>query len=252
MRDLIDALALPARSFVVAFIGACLASGWFKHARAIAVVVVAASIVVGLLCDHFGSKLLPHRPYAAIRWLEGWLLVPIAVGALGAALIVILTVNLAAPESASSRDKELAKAATAAIASFVTSVMIARENDKTESPLARRIRRTFWRHYNRGPGTGNPRVKLFAKSSVGENWVYSNEFGGIEGWGYAQRRTRAQGIETELKSGSSDFFEEKEEPSQVVAEAETTHAGSASVQEYLLPVQPATTFRIVVSVQSTT
>ncbi len=204
MRDLLDTLALPMRSLAVAFIGACLASGWFKDARVAAGIVVVTAIALGYACDYIGSRRLPDSPRAAIPWLEGWILIPVSVGAVGAAAIVVIAVELAAPESATAATKELAKAGAAALTAFVTSAMVSRESDKSESPFARRIRRKFMTHYKRGPAPLQPGVTLFARSSPGEMWVYSGAIGGVEGWGYNARRLRAEGIATELNSGNSN------------------------------------------------
>src|SRR6266498_255101 len=139
LRDILASVIVPLRSLWVAAAGAFAASLWFKNTREAATVLIVV-IVGGYVFDLLGRGALPDYPRAAIYLMEAWAIVPVAVGIAAAAAIVVLTVNLAAPSNASEGAKEVAKAYTAALTAFATAAVIAREIDKAESPIARRIR----------------------------------------------------------------------------------------------------------------
>jgi hypothetical protein len=199
-------LLIPLRACLVALAGVLLAWLWFHDLAWLAVIVAIAAAAVGLALDGLGRMQLPNRPVQAVRLMEWWILTPGILAAVGAAAVIILAVALALPDDTPKATKEVVGALGTGITTFITAAFIAWTGDEKDSQVADRIAAAFQAHYDRLPkaGPGKPRVYYFKAESPGELWVYSDEYGGVTGWGHKARATRALKIEAELKSHASD------------------------------------------------
>lgn len=166
----------------------------------------AAACAAGLIAKEIGTALLPDRPRQAVDALEWWILTPGAFAATAAAVVVIVAVETTVPKGTATDTKELVGALSTGLTAFVTAAFIAWAGDEKDSTLGNEIREIFFAKYKREPDPGKPRergVQYFPAGSAGERWVYSSEFGGVEGWGRDARRKRAQGIAHELTNAGA-------------------------------------------------
>lgn len=192
LKDLLSEVLVPLRALVIALVGVGLAWTWFKGYWWLVVLISIASIFSGILFERHGAGQLPGDPLRAVRMMEFWVLSPAAVSALAAMIVVAVSVALTAPKGTPTATKELLTATSGALTAFLTSAFIDWTGDKDDSRTANRIRDQFYAHYQRADTSHTPgrhdNVYYFEAGSVGERWVYSNEFGGITGWGYDARR----------------------------------------------------------------
>lgn len=193
-------LATPFRGLLVALAAAYLAYLWYHNHRVWAVVLTVLACLVGWVLNAIGKGLLPDRPVAALRFLEGWILTPAAVAAAAGALVVIVTVALTVPDGTATSTKETIAALSTGLTAFLTSGFISWTSDSNDSPLSSHIRDAFYASYKRADGSTERGVDYFAPESRGEQLVYSDEVAGVEGWGRPARLKRAQGIAAELSS----------------------------------------------------
>jgi hypothetical protein len=180
---------------------------WFNDLWWAAALIAIGASLAGWLAKELGTALLPGRPRWAVDALEWWILTPGAIAAAAAAVVVIVTVELTVPEGTATTTKELVGALSTGLTAFVTAAFISWAGDEKDSKLGSEIRKIFFTKYKRAPKAGEPRqagVHYFATESAGERWVYSDKFGGIEGWGGDARRKRADEIAKELRSGASN------------------------------------------------
>lgn len=203
IRELVSELTTPFRGLIVAISGVLLAYLWYDHHRVWAIAIGIAACTAGLALDAFGKQLLPDRPVIGLWFLEGWVLSPAALAAVGGALVVLITVALTVPDSAATSTKETIGALSTGVTAFITASFISWAGDDKDSKVADHIQAAFQSKYGR-VGDSRAGVHLFAPESAGEQWVYSDEYGAIEGWGRAARRRRAIGIAAELKSRTSE------------------------------------------------
>ncbi len=207
LAELFEGLLVPLRAVAVALLGVWLAEEWSSGRIWPPVIVSLVVIGLGYLCDFGGRHLLPDHPVAAVVLLEFWMLAPLVVAAMASALIVLLAIHFTVPSGASPTTTELTKALSTALTAFLTSGFVAWTGDQNASPVAQRIQRTFAAKYQRcvvAPQLPQPGIHYFRPDSPGERWVLSDSFGGIDGWGYEARRTRARGIARELAHHTSD------------------------------------------------
>ncbi|MEA2276416.1 MAG: hypothetical protein QOC78_1376 [Solirubrobacteraceae bacterium] len=203
MSSILEPLRVPLQALLIGLAGVGLASLWFNHHRLIGAAAVVGGIVLGWAIDACGNNRLPGHPVFALHLLEGWLLIPLALAAAAAAAVVIVTVELTVPDSAATTTKELIGGASTGITTFLTAGFIAWTSDDDDSTLADHVEERFQAHYTRGATTTNG-MRGFRANSAGERWVFSEAYGGIDGWGRAARKTRAKGIKAELMSSGSN------------------------------------------------
>jgi hypothetical protein len=203
IRELASELATPIRGLLVALAGVLLAYLWYDHHRIWAIIIGIAACLAGLVFDSVGKSLLPNKPVIALWFLEGWVLTPAALAAVGGAVVVLVTVALTVPDAAATSTKETIGALSTGVTAFITASFISWAGDDKDSKVADHIQAAFQAKYGRpdDPRTG---VHHFVPESPGELWVYSDEYGAIQGWGRSARRRRAQAIAAELRSGRSD------------------------------------------------
>lgn len=194
----------PLRGLLVALAGVLLVYFWYDGHRLYAAAIAIIACAVGVTLDAIGRTLLPGRPRAALLFLEGWVLTPAALAAVASAVVVLVTVALTVPDATATSTKETVGALSTGITSFLTASFVAWSGDDKNSRLSDHIGQAFRAKYNRPGGAVGADVHLFRAGSRGERWVYSAEYGGIEGWGRAARRRRAKGVSEELARGGSE------------------------------------------------
>jgi hypothetical protein len=140
---------------------------------------------------------------SALYFLQGWLLIPLALAAVAAAAVVVITVELTLPDKTPDETKELVGGVSTGITTFLTAAFIAWSADEKNSALADHIKGKFQARYTR-PGEDKPGAHVFRAESEGELLVYSPEYGGAEGWGWPSALKRAHGIAKQLRDGTSE------------------------------------------------
>lgn len=207
MLAVLSPLRVPVLALVVGLGGVGLAWLWFNELEVFAVLSVVGLAAVGVIADQIGRRLLPANPVASVWWLQWWILIPIALAVAGSAAVVVLTVELTLPEDVTPKPttetKELVGAISTGITAFITAAFIAWTEDDKDSSLADHVRGAFWDKYTR-PEKAKSGQHAFAAGSPGELWVYSEAYGGAEGWGRAARRKRAAGVAEELRTKGSN------------------------------------------------
>jgi len=204
IAELLGEVVRPLRGMLVALAGAALAYLWYDEKQVLAVVLAIIVCFIGVIADQAGKALLPARPVGALWLLEGWVLTPAALAAIAAAVVVLVTVALTVPDDTPATTKETIGALSTGITAFVTAAFVSWAGDADNSTVADHVKTAFRAHYNRAGALPQAGVHYFTAASVGEQWVYSDEYGGVEGWGYTARHSRAYGIANELKNGTSD------------------------------------------------
>lgn len=198
-------LAVPFRGLIVALAGVGLAWLWFNNLRWLAIFATVVLVSVGKMFELLGGFQLPKNPVLGLRLMELWVVSPAMFAAASAAAIVIVAVHLSLPETATSVDKELITSLGAGITAFLSGGFVAWAADQKDSRVDDRIKESFQGKYMRPIAGQSPRIGVayFKADSAGERWVYSDEYGGVSGWGKSARRKRAAGIAAELASGNS-------------------------------------------------
>lgn len=194
-------LGTPLRALLVALAGVALTYLWLSDQMIVAVALAVAAVVLGWVINRIGELLLPKRPVASIRFLESWLLTPAAIAAVASAVVVVITVTLTIPDDSnvSGNVKELVGTLSTGLTAFLTAAFIEWAGDDKNSKLADHVKSVFQSKYGRKDDPNLPQgAHGFPAGSDPERWVFSDEFGGIEGWGYAARRKRAQGVADSL------------------------------------------------------
>jgi hypothetical protein len=194
--------AAPLRGLMVGLAGAGMAWLCFNDLWWLAVVLTLVGIAVGWLLDWLGESLLPRWPVMAVKVLEWWLLVPAVIAAAAAAAVIVVTVVLTVPDKTATDTKEVVAALSTGITAFITAAFISWAGDDKDSTLGDHIRDVFQTKYKEaGTSQDDSSVIYFPSESRGLRWAYSEEFGGIEGWGRKARRKRAAGIAEEIAKG---------------------------------------------------
>jgi hypothetical protein len=200
-------LATPLRALVVGLAGVALAWLWFNGLWWFSVAVAVSVALLGYLLDLAGRSLLPKYPVAAVRLLESWILTPMAIAALGSAIVVVVTVALTIPDDSTlgTDAKELVGTLSTGLTAFVVSAFISWSGDDKDSKLADHVREVFQSKYARaGSAAKKPGVHAFRPESAGERWVFGDEYAAIQGWGRPARLARAAGVARELRQGTSE------------------------------------------------
>jgi hypothetical protein len=184
---IVAGLATPLRALVVGALGAGIAWCWYNDMRLFSFVAPLAVIVVGLAVSEAGVRQLPGHPVAAVRLMPWRIVVPSAIAAAAAGLVIIATVELTVPDktaagAATPTDiKEIAAALSAAVTAFLGAAFIDWAADGKDSRLADWISGVFYEKY------ADP---YFPKESPAREAVFTNVT--IEGWGPAARAKRAK------------------------------------------------------------
>lgn len=174
LTDALEGLGAPLRALGVALLGAWWASLWFTDHRVLVLVVMAAPLLIGLLLDWVGRKVVgPGRPVWKIRFMEWWILVPVVLAGVAGAVAIVTTVELVLPDTVPEATKETVGAVGTAITAFLSAGFIDWAADGDDSKLSDRIRDHFYDAYKTTlkPGT------------VAERYVYSGNYSGADGWG---------------------------------------------------------------------
>jgi hypothetical protein len=189
----------PFRALCVALIGAGLAWLWFRGEIVVPIVVTIALIALAIGTQPAGDASLPRHPVRA-RWLfECWTLVQLVLSAVAATLVIVITVALAAPDSASDQTKQLVSALTTALTTFVTATLAV--GDDADEKIGERIKAKFYGHYDRDKGQqGSTGYIYFKVESEAERWLLSENYGDIEGWGWKARAKRVKELAKRLKT----------------------------------------------------
>src|SRR5262245_7730603 len=116
---LVPAAAVPLRTLGVALLGTWCALAWYAGLWLAPAVVLAGVFCLGIALDAIGRSLLPRQPTIALSLMEWWMLAPLVLGVAGTSLVVVIGAALAAPSGTSDSDKEILKAVSSAIASFL-------------------------------------------------------------------------------------------------------------------------------------
>jgi hypothetical protein len=205
LKSFLKDLVVPFRGLMVALAGVGLAWLWFNNRQWPAVVATVVLICLGKLFELLGRLQLPDNPVWALRLMELWVISPTMFAAASAAAIVVTAVHLSLPETAPMVDKKLIGALGAGITAFLSGGFVSWAADQKDSTADDRIKRYFQDKYKRH-AIGQHHVvgvSYFRADSAGERWVYSDEYGGVSGWGKSARLKRAKGIAAELASGRS-------------------------------------------------
>jgi hypothetical protein len=138
------------------------------------VVLLIAAIVVGYGVHRLGVGRIRSDPCGSVPYLEAWSLVILAIGALGAAVVVVLAVLLArlTPDNTPLEQKELLTAGFGACSAFATAAFV-KGLDDFGALLAHKIGADF-------------QAEL-ARCYPGYRALYLPE----SGWGHKARRERA-------------------------------------------------------------
>ena len=203
MSGLLQPLRIPIRALLIALAGVGLAWLWFNDLWWVGLGAVLAAVAVGGVVNAIGLAQLPGQPVRALYLLQSWLLIPLALAALAAAAVVVVTIELTLPDKTPSETKELVGGISAGITTFLTAAFISWTSDEKDSALADHIEEKFKARYTR---TGEPKAGAheFEPESDGDLLVQSPAYGGADGWGWPARLTRARGIAKELADRSSE------------------------------------------------
>lgn len=181
-------LLVPLRALAFALAAAILAAHLLENQLVLIVIIVFVSVAVGAALFEAGRRLLPERPRVGLLLMEGWILAPLSLALLAAALAVLAGVALMLPGSASA-ETEVAQAAGTAIATFLASAVVAWSEDQNGSRSSSRIQAAFYEKYK-----GH-----FDAGSEPARWVYSNPIGSVYGWGLIERWARAKNIASHVR-----------------------------------------------------
>ena len=190
---ILPSIIVPLRALLVGAAGAAIAWGWYNDYEWLSFVAPLAVLLFGLGVSEIGVRGLPKRPVRAIRLMPWRALVPMAIAAVAAGIVIIVTVELTLPDETASGAptpsdlKEVVAALSAAITAFLGAAFIDWSGDSNDSRLADWIRSTFHDRYK----------NVFKSGSKGEQLVYSSYVGG--GWGASERTERAELIEAAYK-----------------------------------------------------
>lgn len=204
MKALFDD-AIPAiRGLFAALGGVAVSKWWFDGEWPKCVGVVVGLALLGFLVEWVGEFFLPNHPVAAVRTMEWWILVPIALGVAGAAALIVAAVEFTVPDTVKDPvTKETSGAIGTAISAFITAISITNLGDKDKSGIGDRIKTRLRRHYARPVASGQTQpkgVKTIQPGSPIEQLLHSNFYEGLDGWDRETRLERARGIAKALES----------------------------------------------------
>lgn len=152
----------------------------------LAAFVVLVGLLLFLAWD--GRHRLPEDPKAAVDIFGFRTLATVLLAALGAALVIVIAVEIVAPDPSNPDVEELFGALSAALAAALAASLVD-VADKIDGPAAGRAEKAFKAAY-RGE---------FQSGSQGHLAVFSNIEGGREGWAHHVRKERAQLVDEAWK-----------------------------------------------------
>lgn len=171
---------------VVGLGGVGLAALWFYVSALLAVAAPIVVALVGLGIDWFARrKLNDDDPVAAAKWINGWVLVPLAIGASATAAAIVLAVEWNAGKDAPLEREKLFAAAIAAVGAFLTAAFIKGAEEADEKWVGARFKKLFQTHYI-------PKLKPGQMADNVEKAVRAEAALGFSGWGRSARNQRAE------------------------------------------------------------
>jgi hypothetical protein len=183
---------LPA--LVIAFGGIGAAVLWFFVWEPLAFVPPLIAAAVGLAADYQAKRAIDRDdPVRASKWINGWILVPLALGIAAAGAVIVIAVLLDPGDNPSVERKEVFSAASAALGAFLVAMFVKDAEQADEAWVGDRFRRKVQKRFrDRFPREpGKPATR-------GELAVLDDAALGFAGWGRDARERRAQIIAEEL------------------------------------------------------
>lgn len=163
-----------------------MASVWFWGWAPLAVVLAFVIALLGFVLDFLARRKLDGGdPVGFRRRLEWWLLVPFAIGAVAAAVAIVLAVEFNAGKDASVEREKILSAFVAALGAFLTAAFIKGAEEADDNWVGMRFKKLFQAHYN-------PKFKAGEPTTDAELAVRSEAALGFSGWGRAARKRRAE------------------------------------------------------------
>jgi hypothetical protein len=197
----------PLRSLLIA-LGSLLLAYWYFSGdqwRYLAVVAAAMLVGLGLALDQLGRLLLKAKqPKAGVRLMEWWILAPSGIAAIASAVIIIIAVELAAPDDASSATKELLGALSAGITAFLTTMWID-PSEKADATIGDRVQSACFRSYSSmiGKDTNSRLAQVLNVQAFADPEQSPNiSVGTVPDWKQKSRKLRAKVIDQEVRGSS--------------------------------------------------
>ncbi|RJN32061.1 hypothetical protein [Nesterenkonia natronophila] len=194
----------PVRSLLIALGSLFLAYGYFAKGRWLAVAVIIALLLVGtgFVLDWVGRRRLKAsspNPKAAYTLMQGWVLVPSGLAAVASALVIVVAVQLAAPDGVTSETKELIGALSAGVTAFLTTMWIDPSED-VDSAIADRVQKVTYETFVSRAGAADSRLSqvINAGEFVDELRNSKDNVGYLADWSRKNRIQRAEVIKQEL------------------------------------------------------
>jgi hypothetical protein len=195
-------LLTPLRTVLFTLSGVGLAWSWYNTNKLIPVAFLAAVWVLAWSSQLRGTAKLPGKPELAVKWLEYRVVGIAAVTAATSALVVIVGVEIAAPEGGDPATKEIVTAVSSALVAFITAVAV--KEDDLDNSIGEYIKSKFEAAY---PVAAAAEPRVVGKTiqlpldSAGTTAVYSTMAGGIVDWSRVNRRKRAKNLAAYLAAG---------------------------------------------------
>jgi hypothetical protein len=125
-----------------------------------------------------------------------------AVAAAASTGVILLGVKLAVPDSVKDTVvKQTSTALVSGLTAFLTAAFVSAVGDRDKSAVGERIKGRMRAHYERPPGEGKKRVSKMKGGGAAEQYLYSEFYAGLSGWGRETRISRARGIAGTKKDG---------------------------------------------------
>jgi hypothetical protein len=189
--DLVPAL----RALLVALAGIQLALWWLHGTWYLSVGLLIGVALLGMAVEWVGDRMLPSKPVAAVLVMEWWVLVPMAIATAASTGLILLGIKLAVPDSVKDTVvKQTSTALVSGLTAFLTAAFISAVGDRDKSAVGERIRKRMQAHYERTPGSGGNRISKMNPGGAAEQFLYSDFYDGLSGWGRETRISRARGI----------------------------------------------------------
>ena len=128
MTSMFAPFTTPLRTLLFAAGGAGLAWVWYDVSEWFAAFIALLVWLLVLVSQGVADSMVATQPLAALQLFELRILGIAAVSAALAASVIIVTVELAAPDTAGAATKELIAAVTAAVTAFMTGISVSAED----------------------------------------------------------------------------------------------------------------------------
>lgn len=180
--------ALGAAALSLAGVGA--AWLWLNISPILPIGVTVVAVGIGAIAGRFAESALPDDPLRCVKRYEWWIVAPAAAAVFGACALIVLALYLA-DDSWSDENKQLVAAGGAALTAFITTTTTkAGEDGFGGLGVGDRVKSAFQKEFK----------GRFEAGSAPSNYVFSEGFAGIVGWGHAERRKRAEKVAEALRS----------------------------------------------------